>query len=108
MSIRLGRFLALLSIAGFITVLALNVRSIQSAFVAGSRSHSILNALIAFAAIATFLSWGLALYHLATRFRGPASTKKRWGIALVLGAFVASWFYWLSAPKDDAEARPAR
>jgi apolipoprotein N-acyltransferase len=108
MSIRFGRLLALLSITGFIMVLALNVPSIQRAFVAGSASHGVLNTLIAFAAIATFLSWGLALYHLATRFRGSDSSRKRWGIALVFGAFVASWFYWLSTPQTDAEARPAR
>jgi hypothetical protein len=52
-------------------------------------------------ALSAFVSWPLALYHWGTRFSGPARDRRWWGRALVLGAFLSAWAYWLTRGRSD-------
>jgi hypothetical protein len=91
-----GRALSLTAIIAYLAVGLQSVTAIRE-YVNGRPDLLLgLNLFGGMGAVGTFGAWGLALYHWGTRYAGPLSARRRWGVALTFGMFVGAWCYWLT------------
>jgi hypothetical protein len=106
--IRIGRYLSVVGIIGYLLVISFTLPQLREALYARPNVSLSLNLIVGVAVLASFVAWALALYDWATNYRGI--WRRRWGVALVLGAFIGAWVYWLrpglgQAPADRAVTR---
>lgn len=99
--IRLGRGLTIMGVTwAVIGLLLIGVAPTLSAV----NNNSILRIVLFLAGLVGTLSifgaWGLALYHWGTGTSGGQHQKGRWGLFLIVFAFVAAWVYWFTRPPD--------
>ena len=94
--VTLGKALTIVAVVAYFAVGLQNVLAIRDYVNGRPELLLALNVLAALGALGTFGGWGLALYHWGTRYAGPATARRRWGFALILGMFVGAWCYWLS------------
>jgi hypothetical protein len=101
--IRVGRVLSWLSIATWGAPVLLLVPGVTKALGA---SPAIATALfwtgLVLAGCLALATWGLALFHLATRYRGKDRTL--WLVVVVLTALFGAWLYWLHRRSNQADS----
>jgi hypothetical protein len=100
--IRLGRVLTVLGVLWFVVGLSLTNVALRGLVNGSPILLRLIFALGAVGTISVVAAWGLALYHWRRQFEGTATAKRRWGVALVLGMFVAAWVYWITRPGEIA------
>jgi hypothetical protein len=93
--IRLGRVLSVLGILSFAFLLSLSSTSVRAAVDNAGAGHWAASIVGGIGGPCVFTAWGLALYHWGTRYQGSLESRRRWGIGLILGAFLGAWAYWL-------------
>ena len=94
--VHFGRILSVFAALGFGCVSLMAAPSVRG-ILETPWVFTMFNAVSALTALTLFIAWGLAIYHWGSRYTGPR--KRLWGAAVILGAFVGSWLYWLIATR---------
>jgi hypothetical protein len=98
--IQRARLLTILGMLWFFFGLLLTNSALRAAVNADRKAVYLVFVFGVIGTLSIFAAWGLALYHWKTRFQGSSKARHRWGIALVFGAFVAGWVYWLTRGRE--------
>ncbi len=93
--VRFAQFAARFSIASFVATGLQIFPPVKAFLTASPFLYQTFNLAVGLGALATFVSWGMAVKHWGTSFAGTPEEKSRWGSALIFGMFVAGWAYWL-------------
>jgi hypothetical protein len=93
--LQIGRVLSVLGILSFVFLLSLSSASVRAAVSETGPGHWAASIAGAIGSICVFIPWALAVYHWGTRYEGSPRSRRRWGIGLIAGGFVAAWIYWL-------------
>lgn len=96
-TIRVGRWLSGFSICGYLLLAGVAIGGVHS-FVKASRAPILaVNVTAGVAVLCSFIAWGLALYHWGNDQEAPS--RRRWGLILIVGAFIGAWCYWFRPRK---------
>lgn len=101
---KVGRALTLLGMLGVGMVLSLLSDTVSGWVNGAPPVRVVFDTIGALAAFAIFIAWGLAIYHWGRQPFGDPGTRRRWGLAVTLGAFVGAWAYWLAGPQEKRSA----
>ncbi len=92
--IRTGRILSIVGALWFVVGLSLINQTLRASVNGSPALLRLVFVLGVIGTVSVVAAWALALFHWRNQYAGGEVDRRRWGVALVIGMFVAAWIYW--------------